>query len=175
AVRRRWPLISGAAGALSRFGNVGRWVERKREAIQSVEDRLLDFFHHSPAAFRKSLALQAVGHAAAVLEVYLVLRLMGHGTGISSALPIERVTKLVNVIGMINPGNAGTYEGGNMLLARLFGMTATVGLTLGLIRRVRALFWAAVGVICAAMLPESRSENREPRPAADPIDPGHTA
>src|SRR5262249_44537087 len=27
AVRRRWPLISGAAGALSRFGNVGRWVE----------------------------------------------------------------------------------------------------------------------------------------------------
>ena len=33
-----------------------------------------------------------------------------------------------------------------MLLAKMVGMGGTAGLTLGLIRRVRALFWAAVGV-----------------------------
>ena len=123
AVRRRWRLISGPAAALGRIGRIRPWVESKRDAIQSVEDRLLDFFHYSPAAFRRNLALQMAGQVAAVLEVYLILRLMGHSVGFSSALAIEGLTKLVNVIGMINPGNTGTYEGGNMLFAKLVGVS----------------------------------------------------
>ena len=64
AVRRRWPVISGPVRALGRIPGVAHRVERKREAIQSVEDRLLDFFHHSPGAFRLSFALQVVAHEA---------------------------------------------------------------------------------------------------------------
>ena len=176
AVRRRWPLISGPAAALERIGRIRHWVESKREAIQSVEDRLLDFFHHSPGAFRKNLVLQMAGQVAAVFEVYLVLHLMGHAVGVSSALAIEGLTKLVNVIGMINPGNAGTFEGGNMLFAQLVGMSGTAGLTLALIRRVRALFWAAVGAICAVMLPASaRREKRKVQDNADRTEHGYTA
>ena len=176
AVRRRWPLISGPAAALERIGKIGHWVESKREAIQSVEDRLLDFFHHSPGAFRKNLVLQMAGQVGAVFEVYLVLRLMGHAVGVSSALAIEGLNKLVNVIGMINPGNAGTFEGGNMLFAQLVGMSGTAGLTLALIRRVRALFWAAVGAICAVMLPGSaRREKRKVQDNADRTEHGYTA
>ena len=88
-----------------------------------MEGRLLDFFHRSPAAFWKSFVLQMVRQAAALLEVYLILRLMGYRASFLSALAIEGFTKLVNVIGLINPGNAGTYEGGNMLLAKLAGRT----------------------------------------------------
>src|ERR1035441_5132910 len=96
---------------------------------------------------------------------------MGHAVGFSSALAIEGLTKLVNVIGMINPGNAGTFEGGNMLFAKLVGVTGTAGLTLALIRRVRALFWTAVGAICAVMLPGSaRPARREKRNVADNAD-----
>ena len=176
AVRRRWPLISGLAAALAHIGRIRPWVESKRAAIQSVEDRLLDFFHHSPGAFRGNLVLQMAGQVAAVLEVYLVLRLMGHAVGFSSALAIEGLTKLVNVMGMINPGNAGTYEGGNMLFAKLVGVTGTAGLTLALIRRVRALFWTAVGAVCAVMLPGSaRRENRKVQDNADPAGHGYTA
>ena len=162
AVRRRWAVLSGPAGALGRLGRLGHWVESKRETIRSVENELLDFFHHSPGAFWKSFTLQIASQVAAVSEVYLILRFMGGHAGFSSALAIEGFTKLVNVIGLINPGNAGTYEGGNMLLAKLAGMGATAGLTLGLIRRVRALFWAAVGAICAAMLPGT-ARRKEPK------------
>jgi phosphatidylglycerophosphate synthase len=176
AVRRRWPLISGPANALGRIRGIADWVERKREAIESVEDRLLDFFHHSPAAFRLSFALQVTAHAAAVFEVYLILRLMGHPVAVSSALAIEGLTKLVNVIGMINPGNAGTYEGGNMLFARLLAMSGTAGLTLAVIRRVRALFWAAVGAICAVMLPGSRRRaERKLQDTSDRAEHAHAA
>jgi phosphatidylglycerophosphate synthase/uncharacterized membrane protein YbhN (UPF0104 family) len=176
AVRRRWRLISGPAEALGRIGRLAHWVEDKRDAIQSVEDKLLDFFHHSPAAFRQTLVLQMAGQVAAVSEVYLILWLMGLPVGFSAALAIEGLTKLVNVIGMINPGNAGTFEGGNMLSAKLVGMGGAAGLTLGLIRRVRALFWAAVGAICAAMLSGSRrTEKPKIQETADRTEHGYTA
>jgi phosphatidylglycerophosphate synthase len=176
AVHRRWAVISGPAGALGSLGKIGRWLESKRETIRSVENSLLDFFHHSPTAFREAFTLYMVGQAAAVMEVYLILRLMGYHAGFTSALAIEGLTKLVNVIGMINPGNAGTYEGGNMLLARLAGVGATAGLTLGLIRRVRALFWAAAGASCAVTLSgPARSQKPELRNTADPDKHGGAA
>src|SRR5262249_40223037 len=37
------------------------------------------------------------------------------------------------------------YEGGNMLILKMLGFTAATGLTLAFVRRLRALFWAAVG------------------------------
>ena len=176
AVRRRWAVLSGPAGALGRLGKIGRWVEGQRETIRSVEDELLDFFHHSPSAFWGSLVLQMAGHLAALLEVYLILQLMGCRAGLLSALAIEGLTKLLNVIGLINPGNAGTYEGGNMLLAKLVGVGGTAGLTLALIRRVRALFWAAVGVICAVTLPGPARRGRpKVEETAHPAGHGHIA
>src|SRR6202158_6154552 len=35
-----------------------------------------------------------------------------------------------------------------MLIAKIFGLTGAAGLTLAFIRRLRALFWAAVGILC---------------------------
>ncbi len=158
AVRRRWPIISGMAAVLGRVPYFSGWVERKRSVIHSVEDKLLDFCHHRPRAFWGSLALNLACHAAAVLEVYLILRLMRVNIGISAALAVEALTKLVNVAGIFNPGNIGTYEGGNMLIARMLGMSATTGLTLAFARRFRGIFWAGVGAICLVVL--SRAKKR---------------
>ena len=174
AVRRHWAFLTRPAAALGRLGKIGRCLERRRETIQSVEDRLLDFFHHSPAAFWKSFALQIAGQVAALMEVYLILRLMGCDASLLAAVAIEGFTKLVNVVGLINPGNAGTYEGGNMLLAKLAGMGGTAGLTLGLIRRVRALFWAAAGAGCAVMLTDRRRQKPKME-HSDSTRPGHSA
>jgi phosphatidylglycerophosphate synthase len=93
----------------------------------------------------------------AVMEVCLVLWLMGVKLGVLSALVVEAMTKLVNVVGSINPGNFGTYEGGMMLIVKMFGLTGAIGLTLGVARRLRALFWTSVGGICLLILTRSRT------------------
>ncbi len=64
------------------------------------------------------------------------------------AFVIEAFTKFIDVIGALNPGNIGTFEGGNLLVARLLGFPAAAGLTLALCRRARILFWAAMGALC---------------------------
>jgi phosphatidylglycerophosphate synthase/choline kinase len=77
---------------------------------------------------------------------------MGVKMGFFSALVIEALTKLVNVLGNFNPGNIGTYEGGTMLIGKMFGLSSATGLALGLSRRLRSFFWAAVGAICFVLL-----------------------
>ena len=93
----------------------------------------------------------------AVMEVCLVLSLMGVKFGVFSALVVEAMTKLVNVVGTINPGNFGTFEGGNMLIGKMFGLTGATGLALGLTSRLQAFFWAAVGGICLFVMTRSSS------------------
>lgn len=133
---------------MGRVRVLGGWMAARHSLIQDVENMLLDFCHNRPAAFLVSFALNFLCHGAAVLEVWLILRLIGVPVGFFAALAMEALTKLVNVLGIFNPGNVGTYEGGNMLIARMFGMTGAIGLTLGLARRMRGLFWGAVGAIC---------------------------
>ena len=173
AVRNRWAVLSGPARSLGRLGFGGRWVESKRSTILSVETKLLDFFHYGRKAFWGSLALNLAGHLAAILEVYLILRLMGQHAGFFAALAIEGLTKLVNAIGLFNPGNIGTYEGGNMLFGKMIGIGATAGLTLGLIRRIRALFWGVVGVVCFVMLPKPKPKPDKSR-QSDKGEPAHS-
>ena len=91
------------------------------------------------------LSLNLLAHMAALSEIYVVLRLMGFNIGVVGALIFEALTKLVNVVGLINPGNVGTYEGGNVLIARMFGLGADTGMVVAVARRIRAIFWASIG------------------------------
>jgi len=167
AVRKRWQVISKSARSLANVPFLKKWIETEYVLIQSVENALLDFHHNSTGAFWGSFFLTLASHCMSVMEVCLVLRLMGVKFGLLSTLAIEAMTKLVNLVGSINPGNFGTFEGGNILIAKMFGLSSPIGLTLALARRLRALFWTAVGGICLFILTKSvRRGNAEGRAAA---------
>ena len=160
AVHKRWPVFSGTAQVLGRVRYLSGWMERKRSLIHSVENKLHDFYHRTPGAFWGSFALNLACHCAAVFEVYLILWLMGAKISLFAALAIEALTKLVNVVGTFNPGNVGTYEGGNMLIVKMFGLSGAAGLTLAFTRRLRAIFWAAVGGVWLVALSRSSSRSK---------------
>ena len=171
AVRKRWQVISKSALFLAHVPFLKKWIETEYVLIQSVENALLDFHHNSTGAFWESFFLTLASHFMSVMEVCLVLRLMGVKFGLLSALAIEAMTKLVNLVGSINPGNFGTFEGGNVLIAKMFGLSAPIGLTLGLARRMRALFWTAVGGICLFILTKSSSRGNAERRGTAPNAP----
>jgi phosphatidylglycerophosphate synthase len=177
AIRRRWPLFSRTGEFVGRIRYLKPLIERKRVLIHAVEETLFDFYHRTPDAFWASLLLNFACHAAAIFEVYLIVWLMGTKLTLFGALAIESLTKLVNIAGTFNPGNIGTYEGGNMLITKMFGLTAAAGLTLAFARRLRALFWAGVGILCLIGLSnrtkrKKRTETQEDimmQVAAEPI------
>ena len=152
AVANGWPLMGNAARAIGRLRWLHNWVGGKQSTIDSAEYNLLTFPREAPTAFWASLTLNLLWHGLAVLEVYLILRFMGARIAVVGAFVFEGLTKVINLVGALNPGNLGTYEGGNMLIANMFGVTGTAGLTLALCRRARAIFWAGIGAMCMIVL-----------------------
>ena len=54
-----------------------------------------------------------------------------------------------------------------MLIAKMFGVTSTTGLTLALCRRTRTVFWAGVGAICMIVMKKAKA----PMAIAAELDP----
>jgi uncharacterized membrane protein YbhN (UPF0104 family) len=147
AIRRRWPALSAGLRLVGLVRRLKPWAESKRAGAQAVEANIYSFYQERRRDFWWSLVLNLLGHAHSILEVYLILWFLGAQPTWLAAFFIEVLTKLVNVAGAIIPGNYGAYEGGNMLILRALGLGAGTGLTLGITRRLRGLFWAVIGLV----------------------------
>jgi len=161
AVRRRWAIFSGPARVAARIPWFRIWLQSKESTLKAAEQRIIEFYDEAPGAFWFSVVLNFICHFLAIVEVYLIIRMLGAPATLLGALILEALTKLINVAGAINPGNVGTYEGGNMVIGRLVRMTGTQGLLLALCRRTRAIFWAIIGGICLVWF------SKRPRPGKD--------
>lgn len=140
-----WRLFSHLTGAIQRLPWSKKLLAEKASIIELAERDLLSFRLRGPGAFWAVIGLYFVSQMLAIAEVYILLHYMGVGLAPVGAFAIEALTKLTNIVGALNPGNIGTYEGGNLVIARLLHFPATAGLTLALCRRARILFWAAMG------------------------------
>src|SRR5271166_2309255 len=160
AVRRGWPVLSGTARAARRVPWLGAWLQRRESVILSAERQLLRFHNEAPGAFWGSTVLNFAAHGLAIAEVYLILILMGSKVSLVGALLLEALTKLVNVAGALIPGGVGAYEGGNMAMVRILGLSGAEGLTLGLCRRFRSIVWAIIGGICLLYFSRSKQRTR---------------
>ena len=162
AVWRHWPVLSAAVRGLRGVPRLRNRLQSAEQTMYDAEQELFSFHHEAPSAFWKSFALNITSQVVAVLEVYLILMFLGSRITFASAFVFEGFTKLVNAIGGLVPGNIGTYEGGSMLIAKLFRVSSASGLSLGFCRRVRALFWASMGALC--LLTMSRKDHSDPNP-----------
>jgi phosphatidylglycerophosphate synthase len=161
AAVRRWRFLSASASAFSRVRYFGRLIERVLPLIQSVENSLFDFHRRTPFAFWASLLLNLVCHGLAVIEVYFILLLLGvTKVGLSGALVCEALTKLLNIVGLFNPGNIGTYEGGNISIAKMLALPASIGLVVAVVRRARGIFWSAAGIVCFIFVSRQKAWGR---------------
>ncbi len=157
ALASRWRLMGNAIREIGRLPRLQNWVSDKQPIVDSAEDNLLSFRDEAPAAFWATLIFNLLWHMLAVLEVYIILRFMGAGFTVGGAFIVESLTKVINLVGALNPGNFGTYEGGSMLIAKMFGVTSTTGLTLALCRRARTVFWAGIGAMCMIVMKKAEA------------------
>jgi len=158
-------MLSATARVFGRVPWFRAWLERHETSILSVEQQLLQFHTRAPKAFWGSTLLNLLSHGLAIGEVYLILLLMGSKVSFLGALMLEALTKLINAAGGVIPGGVGAYEGGNMAIVKLVGLTGAEGLTLGLCRRFRSIVWAIIGGVCLLYFSRSRqsSHPRESR------------
>ena len=136
AGRRR--IVSGA------MEKVGRGAQATREA----EDRVFGFVARHPGRVVPIVLLEIGYHAAAVFEIWLVLRLItGTPPAFLTAFVLEYVNRTITVAFQFVPMWLGVDEAGTGLMTSALGLTGATGVALALTRKARVAFWTAAGFV----------------------------
>lgn len=155
---RRAPRRNTSAGAASvQWTAPQASVSTEPGGAASVWREVRRLWHEQRSVLPAIVLLCLAQHAVLVGEAYVLLGALGGGTTLRTALLFEAVTKIVNTAGVIVPGRIGVAEGGSAVLADALGFAASHGLSLALMRRVRAVLWAGVGL---ALLPFQEARAR---------------
>ena len=103
---------------LARFGLKHKLVASRRQHVHHLESHVYDFYHKRRGSFAALIGWNFLAHAASVLEVYVMLRMLGLDAQAHAAYVIESLTKVINVVFGFVPGTIGVYEGGTGLILR---------------------------------------------------------
>lgn len=147
-IKKRYRLVSRSLDGLNKLN--WRWVGRlqnRREKVVRFEENVYNFWHAHRAAAALMLMLEVLSICAGVLEAWIILGLTVHRTSLFAAFMVETVNRVVNLIFAFVPMRIGVDEGGAALVLRTVGFGAVEGVSLAIIRKVRTLFWVAIGLV----------------------------
>jgi uncharacterized protein (TIRG00374 family) len=136
---------------------LGRSLERSRvvKFVLDVEDVLLLLLRSGGRRLIILTVLPVVCYLLTAFEVWLVLWAVGEPVGITAALAIDTFARMGSVLSAVIPAGLGALEASNAAPVAMLGLGG--GGVLALMRRVRSLLWAGVGL---ALYP--RVKQREP-------------
>lgn len=150
AVRKQWRLLTILLGWLKKLPLTWSGLESHVPALRRMEDHLYLFHRRHPRRWLVMVGLDLISHVFTVLEVYLILSLLGAPVTLVDAFLIEAYTKVLEAASIMIPAGVGALEGGNALILTWLGLGAASGLSLALIRRIRSLVWAGLGLLVIA-------------------------
>lgn len=141
-----WQRPAMASGVLRRF---------RSPAIVRLAGRLQELEQHTygsatgPAARLGQLAVaDATFHALSFAEVWLALYLVTGGQSLPlEALVLDSVSRVINVVFKIVPMRLGVDEVSSEAVASAIGLATGHGLVIALVRKIRMMCWAAVGLV----------------------------
>jgi hypothetical protein len=99
-----------------------------------------------------SLACFLAGWSVGAAEIYLILHWVGGAADWHTALAVETGSVLIDGVLFFVPAKLGTQEGGKVLLFAVLGLNPARGLTVGVVRRIRELAYAALGLLALGCL-----------------------
>lgn len=153
ALAGRFYLIGAIVKGVGALPLIGRRLRTDPLQVRKMEDAIMLVLRDRPATTATIVLLELVAQTIIVFEVYWSIRSMQIDITVGRALLVEALTKLVNVIQFV-----GATEGSYALVFSWLGMTAAVGFTLSLVKRIRSLAVAALGLGFLALLGRAKHE-----------------
>ncbi|PYR75447.1 MAG: hypothetical protein DMF87_20515 [Acidobacteria bacterium] len=152
-------LIIGAGVALRAMR--GTWDPsrgprpRWRERLAAVRDEAVRFSGGHPERLWRVFALDLVFHALAVLEVYITLHwlLVDRSPTLVEAIVFEALNRVITAAFKFVPFRVGIDEASAGALAPVLSVNPAAGVALAVVRKVRNLSWAAIGLVLVAAHP----------------------
>ncbi|HEX5412673.1 MAG TPA: lysylphosphatidylglycerol synthase domain-containing protein [Terriglobia bacterium] len=147
-VKKRYRLVSRSLDGLKKLNL--RWLDGLQEGrakVAAFEENVYDFWHGHRAAAALILMLETLSICVGVVEAWIILVLTVHRASFFAAFMVETVNRVVNLFFAFIPMRIGVDEGGAALVLRTVGFGAVEGVSLAIIRKIRTLFWVALGLV----------------------------
>ena len=136
---RQPALVSRALGVTPR-------LQRHAARVRDLEARIYSFASRRASRLPGIAAAEVGFHALGVTEVYLTLWLLyGSRPALLTSFILETLNRLIQVVFKIVPLRLGVDEAASAWFTDVLGLGPQTGLTLAIVRKVRMLFWTAVG------------------------------
>jgi len=145
-VAQRHGMFAPLLGFAQRLGLPERAPAFTRR-LQRLDEEIARFHGDTSGALLLSSASFGVGWALGVLEIYLILWFLGVPASVHRALTIEVLSVAIDGMLFFVPAKVGTQEGGKVLIFTVLGLDPGKGLALGIVRRIRELTWALIGML----------------------------
>jgi putative membrane protein len=117
-----------------------------RRSVQRLDDEIARFHGAANGALALSSFCFFLGWCMGVVEIYLILWFLDVPVTVHRAVTIEVLSVAIDSMLFFVPAKAGTQEGGKVLIFTLLGLDPAKGLALGIVRRIRELTWAMIGL-----------------------------
>lgn len=152
------------AGKFLQKIGLGHWVIHKLESAHFIDHSIREFYIHHPVKFWEGVFYNFLAWFGGVAEIMLFMKLTGAEASFAAALTIETFSLFINNVTFFVPARIGVGEGGRVLLFAALGYPTALGLSYGIIRRIRELAWVAIGLIIL-LLAKRNQYSRDPASA----------
>ncbi|HUA34106.1 MAG TPA: lysylphosphatidylglycerol synthase domain-containing protein [Candidatus Binataceae bacterium] len=122
-------------------------TDELRDAAAEADSVLADFYAHHRLRFLVSCLCYVVAWSMGPVEIYILLRLIGHPGSMQIAMLVEAAGLLVERAFFLIPGKLVSQEGGKAFILSMLGYPAGVGFVVGFLRRIKELVWVAFGLL----------------------------
>jgi glycosyltransferase 2 family protein len=170
-------LVAGAVAVVVGFRLLrGTWRPDRgarpawREKLAAWRETILQSSALRASQLWRVYGIHLVFHVLAVVEVFLTLRWLGDANPtVTDAVIFEGLNRVMTAVFKFVPFRVGVDEAASGGLSTLLGIPPVVGVTMAVVRKVRNLFWTAVGLTLIGVHRARAVQATDPRESA----PGH--
>lgn len=138
-------------GILSHFPLIKRkaqrFFENHKEQLASIDRQIAALHNQNPRTFVSAVVLELACRVVSALEIYCILLVIMPDANYLQCILILAFTSLFANMLFFLPLQLGGREGGFLMSAKGLAMTASAGIFVAVIVRLRELIWTAIGLL----------------------------
>ncbi|MBI4365590.1 MAG: flippase-like domain-containing protein [Deltaproteobacteria bacterium] len=115
--------------------------------FEELDALIADFYHKDPAGFWMAFGYHFANRFLGIVEVYLIGMLAHPQFGFIEATILAGLAPIVNFLFTFIPGAIGVLEGAYTAVLYLLHLPSAVGVTIQIVRRLRAAIWIGLGFL----------------------------
>lgn len=140
-------LFTSLLELIRRLGIKTDWIESKMAQARRIDRHIGHFYHRHQVRLVAVAACHALGWFLGTCETYVILQALGVDIDFGVALLLTSLSVSINSLFFFMPSNIGVLEGSQVFLFISLGLNPAAGLSMGIVKRLRKIFWICVGWI----------------------------